>query len=162
MVRRGGVRQRLVRFISNRLGQCIPPIDTLEHDIDERVTSGESEETVTLAVIEDFERSAATVNARTTPLVPTAGIVVTGAGILAKEGDMVAYVAYPAIAIALAGLGFLAAAVFRHAGRPSVGRVPTRADIACVHDRLLKKEADAQLGTLFLAIAFALVLVVLL
>ena len=66
---------------ADRLGQKIPPLDALEDEIDKRIGSGESEEDVTLAVIEDFERSAATVNARTTPLVPASGIVVTGADV---------------------------------------------------------------------------------
>jgi hypothetical protein len=60
------------------MGQKIPPLDALQDEIDKRVAAGEIEEEVTLAVIEDFEKSAATVNARTTPLVPASGIVVTG------------------------------------------------------------------------------------
>jgi hypothetical protein len=150
---------------ADRMGQAIPPLEALEDDIDKRVAGGESEDDVTLAVVEDFEKSAATVNARTTPLVPASGIVVTGAGILARtngEGDVATVIALFAMAFALGGLGFLAAALFTHAGRPSVGFVPTRADVAFVHERLVKKESNAQVGSTLTAVGFAVLLVVIL
>ena len=40
---------------ADRLGQKIPPLDALEDEMGKRIASGESEEDVTLAVIEDFE-----------------------------------------------------------------------------------------------------------
>jgi len=95
---------------ADRKGQKIPPLDALEDEVDKRVAAGESDEDVTIAVIEDFEKSAATVNARTTPLVPASGIVVTGAGILAKAGnesDAATILAFVAVAFALIGLGIL-------------------------------------------------------
>jgi hypothetical protein len=150
---------------ADRMGQAIPPLEALEDDIDKRVAGGESEDDVTLAVVEDFEKSAATVNARTTPLVPASGIVVTGAGILARtngEGDVATVIALFAMAFAFGGLGFLAAALFTHAGRPSFGFVPTRADVAFVHERLVKKESNAQVGSTLTAVGFAVLLVVIL
>jgi hypothetical protein len=105
------------------------------------------------------------VNVRTTPLVPASGIVVTGAGILANasgQGEAAKVVALFAMAFALGGLGFLAAALFTHAGRPSVGCAPTRADGAFAHDRLIKKESNAQVGSMLTAVGFVILLVVIL
>src|SRR2546421_11219993 len=107
--------RRIFHIHADRVAQTIPPLDALQDEIDKRVAAGESEEDVTLAVVEDFEKSAATVNARTTPLVPASGIVVTGAGILAKagsEGEAATIFAFVAMAFALVGLGFLATALF--------------------------------------------------
>jgi hypothetical protein len=145
------------------MGQAIPPLDALDDEIDKRIAAGESEADVTLAVVEDFEKSAATVNARTTPLVPASGIVVTGAGILARgagEGDAATVVSYVAMLIALLGLGFLAASLFTHAGRPNVGFAPTRGDVAYVHERLIKKESNAQVGSLLTGVGFVVLLIV--
>jgi hypothetical protein len=150
---------------ADRMGQKIPSLDSLQDEIDKRVAAGESEEDVTLAVIEDFEKSAATVNARTTPLVPASGIVVTGAGILAKaggEGEAATILAFVAMAFALIGLGFLAASLFTHAGRPNVGFAPTRADVPYVHDRLVKKESNAQVGSVLTFVGFLILVIVIL
>lgn len=147
------------------MGQKIPPLDALQDEIDKRVAAGEIDEEVTLAVIEDFERSAATVNARTTPLVPASGIVVTGAGILARasgEGEIATILAFVAMAFALIGLGFLATALFMHAGRPNVGFAPTRADIPFVHDRLVRKESNAQVGSVLTFVGFFILVLVIL
>ncbi len=157
-----GIWERIKRSHERRRGQHIPPLDSLEEAIDKRVAAGESEQSATLAVIEDFERSAATVNARTTPLVPASGIVVTGAGILAKDGGPEAVVSFVAMLFAFVGLAFLAASLFTHAGRPSVGIEPTRADIPFVHERLTKKEAQAQKGSFFSFVGFVILLIVIL
>jgi hypothetical protein len=148
---------------ADRVAQTIPPLDALQDEIDKRVAAGESEEDVTLAVIEDFEKSAATVNARTTPLVPASGIVVTGAGILAKaggQGEAATIIAFVAMAFALVGLGFLATALFMHAGRPNVGFAPTRVDVPFVHDRLVRKESNAQVGSVLTFLGFLILVVV--
>jgi dipeptide/tripeptide permease len=114
-------------------------------------------------VIEDFGRSAATVSARTTPLVPASGIVVAGATFLAKDGDVdSAIVAGLAIGLALVGLGFLAMSVFTHAGRPRVGLPPTRGDIAFVHARLTKKESSAPAGSFWSLVGFVVLLLAIL
>ena len=106
-------------------------------------------------MIEDFERSAATVSVRTTPLVPASGIVVAAATFLAKEGDTDSIiVAAFAIGLALLGLGFLAMSVFTHAGRPRVGLPPMRGDIAFVHTRLTKKESSAEVGSFLSLVGF--------
>jgi hypothetical protein len=156
---------RLANFHGGRHGQTIPPLDALEDEVDKRIASGESEQDVTLAVIEDFEKSAATVSARTTPLVPVSGIIVTGAGILARESgedEVGTVLALLAMLITLVGLAFLAASVFTHAGRPSVGFEPTRADVAFVHDRLIRKESNARVGSLLAFAGFVVLLIVIL
>jgi hypothetical protein len=110
--------RRMFHLHADRLGQKIPPLDALEDEMGKRIASGESEEDVTLAVIEDFEKSASTVNARTTPLVPASGIVLTGAGILANasgQGEAAKIITLFAMAFALGVLGFLATALFTHA-----------------------------------------------
>jgi hypothetical protein len=114
-------------------------------------------------VVEDFERSAATVNARTTPMVPASGIVVAGASFIAKDGDNVLlFVAALAMLFAFLGLGFLATSLFTHAGRPRVGVPPTRADIAFVHDRLTKKESKAQVGSFLSFVGFVVLVIAIL
>jgi hypothetical protein len=157
--------RRVFHIHADRVGQKIPPLDALQDEIDKQVALGESEEDATVAVIEDFERSAASVNARTTPLVPASGIVVTGAGILARssgEGEAATILAFVAMAFALIGLGFLATALFTHAGRPNVGFAPTRADVPFVHDRLMKKESNAQVGSTLTFLGFLILVIVIL
>jgi hypothetical protein len=151
--------RRVAYFYGRRLGQTIPSLDEIDESIDKRVAVGESEDDVVTDVIEDFERSAATVSARTTPLVPASGIIVAGATFLAKDGEVDSTItAAIAIGFALIGLGFLAMSVFTHAGRPRVGLPPTRGDIAFVHARLTKKESNADVGS-FLSLVGFIVLV---
>jgi hypothetical protein len=156
----GRTWERIARSAQDRRGQHIPAIEALEDAIDKRIASGDSEQDATLQVIEDFERSAATVNARTTPLVPASGIVITAAGILSRDGGSEAIVCYIAIAFAFGGLGYLASALFTHAGRPSVGIEPTRPDVAFAHDRLVNKESKAQKGSLLSFVGFVILLIV--
>jgi hypothetical protein len=156
--RPGWVRRtwrRVAHFHGRRLGQTIPSLDEIDESIDKRVAAGESEDDVVTDVIEDFERSGATVSARTTPLVPASGIVVAAATFLAKDSEVdSAVVAAFAIGMALLGLGFLAVSVFTHAGRPRVGLPPTRGDIAFVHARLTKKESSAEVGSFLSLVGF--------
>ena len=46
--------RRVFHIHADRVAQTIPPLDALQDEIDKRVAAGESEEDVTLAVIEDF------------------------------------------------------------------------------------------------------------
>jgi len=155
--------RRVAYFHGRRLGQTIPSLDELYESIDKRVASGEREEDVVTEVIEDFERSAASTSMRTTPLVPASGIVVAGSTFLAKAGDVEStVVAGVAIAFALLGLGFLATSVFTHAGRPRVGLPPVRGDVAFVHERLSKKDANALVGSFLSLVGFVVLVIVIL
>jgi hypothetical protein len=150
-------------FHGRRLGQNIPSLEELDESIDKRVASGEPEDEVVTEVIEDFERSATTVSARTTPLVPASGIVVAGATFLAKDGDTEStIVAAFAIALALLGLGFLAMSVFTHAGRPRVGLPLVRRDVAFVHRRLTRKESNATVGSFLSLVGFLVLMLAIL
>jgi hypothetical protein len=154
--------RRVARFYIRRLGQDIPPLDSVEEHLDKRIASGESEDEATLAVVEDFERSGAATTARTTPLVPASGIIVAGAGILTKQSGSAEYMAFLSMALALIGLALLAMSLFTHVGRRSVGVPPTREDVAFAHQRLLSKEANANRGSLFSALGFLVLLAVVL
>src|SRR5215216_31472 len=78
------------------------------------------------------------------------------------QGEAATVVALLAMAFALGGLGFLATALFTHAGRPRVGFTPTRADVTFVHERLVKKESNAQVGSVLTFLGFLILLVVIL
>ncbi len=156
----GRTWDRIARSTQERRGQKIPPIEALDDAIDKRIAAGDSEQDATLAVIEDFERSAATVNARTTPLVPASGIIITAAGLLLRDSGDSTPLCLVAIAFAFCGLGYLATALFTHAGRPSVGIVPTRADVAFAHERLIEKESKAHKGAVLSFVGFVILLVV--
>jgi hypothetical protein len=150
---------RIVAFRADKLGgQRIPAAAELLRRIDERTATGESEEAAVTAEVEDFERSAAAINARTTPLVPAAGLVTTGAGVLSKVGDASSALALTAMALAVIGLVFLTAALFLHAGRRSAGMEVTRADVIFAQERLIKKEANAQIGAYATSAAVLLLL----
>ena len=45
--------RRVFHIHADRVAQTIPPLDALQDEIDKRVAAGESEEDVTLAIIED-------------------------------------------------------------------------------------------------------------
>jgi hypothetical protein len=59
----GRTWDRIASSAQERRGQKIPPIAALQDAIDKRIEEGDSEQDATLGVIEEFERSAATVNA---------------------------------------------------------------------------------------------------
>ena len=52
--------------------------------------------------------------------------------------------------------------LFTHAGRPSVGFEPARADVEFVHDRLIRKESNARVGSLLAFAGFIVLLIVIL
>jgi hypothetical protein len=158
----GRTWERIARSAQERRGQKIPSLEELDDAIDKRIAAGDSEQDATLAVIDDFERSAATVNARTTPLVPASGIIITAAGLLLRDGGASVPLCFVAIAFAFGGLGYLASALFTHAGRPSVGIVPTRADVAFAHERLIKKESSAHKGSVLSFVGFVILLFIIL
>ena len=144
---------RIVGFRADRLGgQVIPGMSELEARIDRRPDEVRVEAAI-LGEVEEFERASAAINVRTAPLVPASGLVVTGAGVLAKATDAATGLALVAMVLALVGMCFLASALFTHAGRRAVGVAPTRDDLAFARARLIRKEGGAQIGVVFSGLA---------
>ena len=90
---------------------------------------------------------------------PTCGLVVTGAGLLEKFITPAPPVGLAVVAIVLAmvGLYFSVVAMFTHVGRRVVGMRPTQEDVAFVRARLIKKEANAQIGSVLVPLGLIVV-----
>jgi hypothetical protein len=148
------IYERIVQFRSKYLaGQEIPSVADLITEIEERQrVLGDTAEQATKAVVEELERAAAAINVRTAPLVPTCGLVVTGAGLLEKfiTPTPPLGLAVVTIVLAMVGLYFSVVGMFTHAGRRMVGLTPTQEDVAFVRARLIKKEANAQIGSVLI------------
>jgi hypothetical protein len=95
------IYERIVQFRSKYLaGQQIPSVAALISEIEERQRLlDDAAEQATQAVVEELERSAAAINVRTAPLVPTCGLVVAGAGVIEK------FTPSPPLALALVAIG---------------------------------------------------------
>jgi hypothetical protein len=147
-VKTRAVYERIVRFRSKYLaGQAIPSLAALVSGIEERqLLLGDTAERATKGVVEELERAAAAINVRIAPLVPTCGLVVAGAGVIDRFATTPPALALSAIGLAIAGLYFIAVAMFTHAGRRTVGLAPLQEDVAFARARLIKKEASAQIG----------------
>jgi hypothetical protein len=106
-----------------------------------RVT-GQSLDEAAAVVVEELERAAAAMSARTAPLVPACGVLVAAAGLLLKaeftDGLSDIFLGL-AILSAVAGLAFLARAHFVYAGRRTIGLAPAVADIAFARDLLVRQ-----------------------
>ena len=155
MVKTPVIYERIVQFRSKYLaGQEIPSVAALIYEIEERqLVLGDSAEQATKAVVEELERAAAAINVRTAPLVPTCGLVVAGAGLLEKfitPTPLLGLLAGVAIGLAMVGLYFSVVGMFTHAGRRMVGLRPRQEDVAFVRARLIKKEANAQIGSVLI------------
>ncbi len=161
------IYERIVQFRSKYLaGQQIPPFAALITEIEERQrVLGEAEEQATRAVVEELERAAAAINVRTAPLVPTCGLVVAGAGLLEKcltPTPLLGLLSGLAIGLALVGLYFVVVGMFTHAGRRMVGLAPTQEDVAFARARLIKKEANAQIGSVLIPLGLIVLVVLIL
>jgi len=112
--------------------------------------SGQSLDEAVAVVVEDLERAAAALNARTAPLVPGCGVLVAAAGLLVKaepSSDVIAELFLGlAVLFAIGGFSFLARGLFAYAGRRQVGLSPTVDDVASARDGLVRKHADARRG----------------
>ena len=166
-VKTPGIYERVVRFRSKYLGgQEIPSVAALIGEIEERQrVLGEAAEQATKAVAEELERAAAAINVRTAPLVPTCGLVVAGAGLLEKfitPTPMLVGLAVVAIVLAMVGLYFSVVSIFTHAGRRMVGMRPTQEDLAFARARLIKKEANAQIGSVLVPLGLIVLVVLIL
>jgi hypothetical protein len=155
MVKTPVIYERIVQFRSKYLaGQEIPSVAALIYEIEERqLVLGDSAEQATKAVVEELERAAAAINVRTAPLVPTCGLVVAGAGLLERfttPTPLLLGLAVVAIGLAMVGLYFSIVGMFTHAGRRMVGLTPRQEDVAYVRARLIKKEANAQIGSVLI------------
>jgi hypothetical protein len=157
-VKTRAVHEHIVRLRSKYLaGQAIPSFAALISEIEERQRLlDDTAEQATQAVVEELERAAAAINVRIAPLVPTCGLVVAGAVALDKFTPTPPALALLAIGLAMLGLYFVAAAMFTHAGRRTVGFTPMQEDIAFARARLVKKEANAQIGSVLILLGLIL------
>jgi len=154
----------IVQFRSKYLaGQAVPSFAALIKQIEERQRLlDDTAEQATQAVVEEFERAAASINLRTAPLVPTCGLVVAGAGVLDKFTSTPPVLALSAIGLAMVGLYFSVVAMFTHAGRRTVGLTPAQEDVAFARARLIKKEANAQIGSALIPLGLIVLVAVIL
>jgi hypothetical protein len=125
--------------------------------------TGQSLDEAAAVVVEDLERAATALSARTAPLVPACGVLVAVAGLLLKVGpssDGIAefFLGF-AVLSAVLGLSFLARAHFIYAGRRTIGLSPTVDDIDFAGDRLVRKQACTHRGGWLAAIALACLVV---
>jgi len=125
--------------------------------------SGQSLDEAAAVVVEDLERAAAALTARTAPLVPGSGVLVAAAGILLKaepspNGITQFFLGF-AILFAVAGFSFLIRALIIYAGRRTVGLVPTVDDVAFARDSLVRKHADAHYGGWLAALGLACLII---
>jgi hypothetical protein len=114
--------------------------------------NGQSVDEAAAVIVEDLERAAAALNARTAPLVPGCGLLVAVTGVLAKgapSSDRIAeFFVGLSVLFALGGFSFLARGLFVYAGRRVVGLAPTAEDIAFARRRLVRKDTNAYRGGL--------------
>lgn len=125
--------------------------DPLLRRVEERSrAAGQSLDEAAGAVVEDLERAAAALNARTAPLVPGCGVLVAVTGILLKaepSSDGARRVLpRPRDPARCRGLRVPGQGAFVYAGRPYVGLAPTVDDIAFARGGLVRKHADAHRG----------------
>ena len=138
--------------------------DSMVRRAEERArATGQSLDEAAAGVVEDLERAAAALSARTAPLVPACGALVAAAGLLLKAGpssDGIAEVFLGfAVLFAVLGLSFLARGHFIYAGRRTIGLPPTVDDIAFARDRLVRKQACTHRGGWLAAIALVCLIV---
>jgi len=111
--------------------------------------TGQSQDEAAAVVVAELEQAAGALTTRTAPLVPGCGVLVAISGLAAKAetpnpvADL--FVSF-AVFFAIAGLAFLARALFLYAGRRTVGLAPTVDDIAFARDRLVRKHASSTRG----------------
>jgi hypothetical protein len=157
--------ERIVQFSSDHLaGQAIPPLAALIGRIEERRRLlGETAEQATQVVVQDLEGAASSIHWRTVPLMTICGLVVAVAGVLDKfTPDPPVLLTLSAIFLAVVGLYFTVVTIFTHAGRRAVGLQPTQEDVAYARVRLVKKDANSQIGTALTTLAVIMLIAVIL
>lgn len=125
--------------------------------------TGQSPDEAAAVVVEDLERAAAALTARTAPLVPGCGVLVAVSGLAVKAepaSDPIAdtFVSL-AVLFAIGGFSFLTRALFLYAGRRIIGLSPTVDDIAFARDRLVRKHASAHRGGLLAGIGLTCLII---
>jgi hypothetical protein len=111
--------------------------------------SGQSLDEAAAVVVEDLERAAVALTARTAALVPGSGVLVAAAGVLLKAEPSsygVSEFSSASRSCSLWGFSFLTRALLVYAGRRQVGLAPTADDVAFAHDALVRKHANAHRG----------------
>lgn len=126
-------------------------------------TTGQSPDQAATVVVEDLERAGAALTTRTTPLVPSCGMLVAAAGILLKAEPTTDPIAEfflgLSIVFAIVTLSFLSRALFSYAGRRNVGLAPTVDDIAFARDCLVRKHSSARRGSWLAGFALACLII---
>lgn len=140
-----------VLIISAAAQARIASVDSLIRQSEELARStGKSVDEIAAVVVEDLERAAFTLTARTAPLVPGCGALVAASAIAAKAEHPAHPVAEAfaslAIAFGAVGLWFLTRGVFRYVGRPYVALSPVLNDIAYARAGLVRKQISADRG----------------
>ena len=129
---------------------AIGSLDSLIHRAEElSQATGQSLNEAAAVVVEDLERAAAALTARTAPLVPGCGVLVAVSGLAAKAetpNPVADTFVSLAVLFAIGGFAFLTRALFLYAGRRIVGLSPTVDDIAFARDRLVRKHTSAHRG----------------
>jgi hypothetical protein len=119
-------------------------------------TTGRSLDEAAAVVVEDLERAAAALTARTAPLVPGCGVLVAVSGLAVKaepsSNPLAETFVSLAVLFAVGGFSFLTRALFLYAGRRIVGLSPTVDDIAFARGRLVRKQTSAHRGGLLAGI----------
>ncbi len=112
--------------------------------------AGQSLDEAAAVVVEDLERAAAALSARTAPMVPACGVLVAAAGLLLKVEPSSARIADIflgfAVLFAVVGLSFLIRGHFIYVGRRAIGLSPSVDDIAFARDWLVRKYACTHRG----------------
>lgn len=124
---------------------------------------GQDQDGAAAIVVEDLERAAAALTARTAPLVPGCGVLVAVSGLAVKAEPTSNPIAETfvslAVLFAVGGFAFLTRALFLYAGRRLVGLSPTVNDIAFARDRLVRKHTSAHRGGLMAGIGLTCLII---
>jgi hypothetical protein len=130
---------------------AIASLDSLIRHVEERSrATSQSPDEAAAVIVEDFERAAATLNARVAPLVPGCGLLVAVTGLLLRaepssDGSAEFFFGL-SVLFAVGGFSFLTRAIFVYAGRRHIGRSPIVDDIAYARDCLITKHVNAHRG----------------
>lgn len=152
------------RATATRRHHAIAPLESLIRRAEDcSGATGQSLDEASVVVVDDLERAAAALNARTAPLVPGCGVLVAVTGLLLKaepSSDGIAeFFVGISVLFAIGGFSFLTRGLFLYSGRQMVGLSPTFGDIAFAHDSLLRKHKNTHRGGVLAGIGLACLLI---